>query len=399
MKNSGLKNLGIKAGIFVIGIFFGPSIVHAWQPFDMQLDSSLYIDNIIATCVEPNLEPDWRMRIYYGSIFNTSEMVFDTGESGGSSPCSVLGPDNYALYGMATSGDYWVGVTSADGDYYAEFNWDNDTSTVIDLSMSTTSRITSMTVATSSKTVTVQGYWNVHASSNQSERLSFWQESTAYGQESFLELTATSSGAFSLTFDYLAIPNPSGSTTPVTATTLFKAELTLVDTNYYDPFGTNGLNSSLYRTVLDTEEVSLTELTHTLDTPRGLAEYPEFDCSWTSLSGCIKNAGIWLAYPSTENVDRFKSLSEDMKGRFPFAYAYGMNTLRTELFASTQTATSTIGVTVNNFGTIEFLSKEKMEAVPYASTVRTILAWLLWLLAVEYIYYRVIRSHDNNTPA
>jgi len=176
-----------------------------------------------------------------------------------------------------------------------------------------------------------------------------------------------------------------------------------VDSNYYDPFGQYGYNTSLYKTLLDEASATLTELTHDLDLPIGLFEYPEYECSITSITGCLKNAGIWLFYPSSQKIEQFKSLSTDLQTKFPFAYAYGVNQMRQELFSASSTP-QTISLTFkiipgHGTSTLELISQSKLSAVPYANTVKTILGWILWLLAIEYIYYRVIRAHDPNTPS
>jgi len=268
-----------------------------------------------------------------------------------------------------------------------------------------TSRIDTFTYATSTQTVNLTGYWNATSTPNIQEELEFWQESTALGQESYVKVVATTTGAFNFTFPYKILPTPGGSTTtaPILETIYFKARLSQINNNYYDPFGSGGLDTSLYRTILDTANATLTELTHDLDLPIGLLEYPEYECAITSITGCLKNAGIWLFYPSSQKIEQFKSLSTDLQSKFPFAYAYGINQMRQELF-SASTTPQTISLTFkiipgHGTSTLELISQSKLSAVPYANTVKTILGWILWLLAIEYIYYRVIRSHDPNTPA
>jgi len=269
----------------------------------------------------------------------------------------------------------------------------------------TSSRIDTFTYATSTQTVNITGYWNATSTPNIHEELEFWQESTALGQESYVNLTATTTGAFNFTFPYKILPTPGGATTTATIleTIYFKARLSQVNTNYYDPFGLGGLDTSLYRSILDSASATLTELTHDLDLPIGLLEYPEYECAITSITGCLKNAGIWLFYPSSQKIEQFKSLSSDLQGKFPFAYAYGVNQMRQELFSASSTP-QTISLTFkiipgHGTSTLELISQDKLSAVPYANTVKTILGWILWLLAIEYIYYRVIRAHDPNTPS
>jgi len=119
------------------------------------------------------------------------------------------------------------------------------------------------------------------------------------------------------------------------------------------------------------------------------------DCDTFDIGCYIKNALVWLFWPDQSSLAKFNSLS--LENSFPFAYAYQIDDLRNELFDAAETGSSTIAVTVPNFGTITFLSKSMLEAVPYADLVKTILGWLLWLMGIEYIYYRILRSHDSNT--
>jgi len=117
------------------------------------------------------------------------------------------------------------------------------------------------------------------------------------------------------------------------------------------------------------------------------------DCGTFDIGCYIKNGFVWLFYPDAQTVDKFQSLT--LANSFPFSYAYEVDDLRNELFNASSTATTTVSVTVPNFGTITFLSKSMMAAVPFASTVKTILGFILYLLAAEYIYYRLLKSHDK----
>jgi len=267
-----------------------------------------------------------------------------------------------------------------------------------------TSQIFTFTYSTTTRQANVTGFWSATTTTGVSERLSFWQESTLLGRESFEQITATSTGNFSFTFEFLGIPDSYTGTTTQAFIAPFSLNVSLdqYDLNYYDPFGLNGLDTSLYVMNLDATSTIVTTSSYGIQdytTPRGLQEYPEYECSISSITGCLKNAGIWLFYPSPDSIEQFKSLPEALSGKFPFAYAFQINTLRQELVSASSTASSTIGVNVPGFGEITFISEDMVASVPFTGTVRTILGWILWLLAIEYVYYRVIRSHDSQTPA
>jgi len=124
------------------------------------------------------------------------------------------------------------------------------------------------------------------------------------------------------------------------------------------------------------------------------------DCGSLDIACHLKNAVVWLFYPSDDSTTQFSNLT--LQNSFPFAYVYQIGDLRTELFSATSTATGTVSVAVpspaGGTTTITFLSASMIESVPYASTIKTIIGWLLWLMMIEYVYYRVIRVHDSNTP-
>jgi len=120
------------------------------------------------------------------------------------------------------------------------------------------------------------------------------------------------------------------------------------------------------------------------------------DCGTFDIGCYIKNAVVWLFYPSEDSTSQFSNLT--LENRFPFSYAYQVKEMRDELFGASQTATTTIGVNVPGFGQITFLSAALLSSVPYASTIRTILGWVLWLMMIEYLYLRILKAHDTQTP-
>lgn len=272
-----------------------------------------------------------------------------------------------------------------------------------------TTRIDSFSYSTTTRIANITGYWNASDTPYISEKLSFWQYSNQLGKESFVELTATTSGAFNFSFEFVGLPNPytAGTTTaPIILPYTLNAEINQYDENYYDPFGQLGLDQSKRITKLAATSTTVSTLSgydsFDYGTTRALTEYPEYECSISSLTGCLKNAGIWLFYPSEQAESQFQELPEKIKTKFPFAYAYGMNDLRQELFNSSSTASTSLAFTfkiIPNAGTstLTILSTQKLQAVPFANWIKTILGYLLWIMAAEFIYYKVTRIHDNDT--
>lgn len=138
-----------------------------------------------------------------------------------------------------------------------------------------------------------------------------------------------------------------------------------------------------------------TTLSKTVTEALGRQDKPYEPCSISDLSGCFKNAFSYLFYPSQTVVEQFKTI--DLSDKSPFVYAYQINTLRQEMFSATPTGTTSIGVDVPGFGTLTFLSKTMIDAVPYSSTIKTLLGYLIWIMMAEYIYKRVMRIHDKTT--
>lgn len=130
--------------------------------------------------------------------------------------------------------------------------------------------------------------------------------------------------------------------------------------------------------------------------------FTPLDCGALDIGCYLKNAFAWAFYPDPQSTEQFSTLGDSLQGKFPFAYAYQVGDLREELFGASTTP-QTISFTMKLIpghasSTIEVLSQAKLSAVPYANTIKTILGWLLWFFAIEFVYYRVIRSHDSNTP-
>jgi len=129
-----------------------------------------------------------------------------------------------------------------------------------------------------------------------------------------------------------------------------------------------------------------------------------FDRATCGLLNGLKDLTSFLFRPSAASLANFDSLPDRMKTKAPFSYAYDANVLRQELFTASSTASTTFAVSTkfipgHSTSTITFLSASMLSAVPYASRIKDILGWILWFFAIEYIYFRVIRSHDNQTPS
>lgn len=346
-------------------------------------------------------------------VYQCAGYIFTSGDK------TLLSDGNYHTFEIATNQNYGasscssnstgkiVGYIGSGGEMIA-----NGANTIqyIEINSSsfpppnTSSRIDTFTYSTTTAKATVTGYWNA-SSSNKYDKLYFYQFSDTLGQESQQQISATTSGSFNIQFDWLPTYTVSSSTATTTAPLPFNVVLHAKLYSYNSASYCFGCNTTTYETLIQatsTGTVSTSPYTYNFDNPRGLSEYPEYECSISSITGCFKNAGIWLFYPAKSSTEQFKSLTSELSSRSPFAYVYAVPELFNELFNAESTASTTISVTIYdgkpNEYTFVFLSAGLLNAVPYSATIRTILGWILWLMLIQAFYYQVIRVHDNNTP-
>lgn len=142
--------------------------------------------------------------------------------------------------------------------------------------------------------------------------------------------------------------------------------------------------------------VSPSEVYNNVTPPPSVTQYE--DCGLTNIAGCINNSFRFLFIPSETAVDELVNVKEIASGKAPFAYAVDMTTVLSEL---TQTANAqTLDMTVDlGFGEITIIDQGMIESAPYASTIRQLLVYLLWL-SFAFAMYRIalsIHDHDNRT--
>jgi len=123
---------------------------------------------------------------------------------------------------------------------------------------------------------------------------------------------------------------------------------------------------------------------------------PLKDCDTLDIACYVANAFVMVFKPSPSSVAQFYSLDDSLEKRAPFVYAYQVPELYNGLFTATPTASSTFTFTIRDWS-FTFLSKSQLEAVPYSSTIKTILGWLMWFAFVQLVYYQVIRIHNKDT--
>jgi len=139
------------------------------------------------------------------------------------------------------------------------------------------------------------------------------------------------------------------------------------------------------------DATALPSISYTFDT------YASTTCAINFLGGfSLSDCMGYLFTPNESIRDKQVALQSQVQGTFPFSYAYQIGTVRDRLFNSTTTASTSISVPTP-IGEITFLSKELMEAVPFASTIKSLLSAVMWFMVAFLIYRRVIKIHDNTS--
>jgi len=118
-------------------------------------------------------------------------------------------------------------------------------------------------------------------------------------------------------------------------------------------------------------------------------------CSVVEISGCISNAMVDLFIPASTTLQETTDTFTSLQGKFPFAYVYDFQASVADLY-STSTASATIAYNFAGLGTLTLISKAQLQALPMASTVRTILGYLLWLMFFAQMYRRTLTIFNQN---
>jgi hypothetical protein len=85
--------------------------------------------------------------------------------------------------------------------------------------------------------------------------------------------------------------------------------------------GTVITNLDATSTIISTSAYNASDF---VGTARDLALYPEYDCSLTAVMGCIKNAAIWLFYPTQNSLDSWSLLKTKIETKAPVGYFYSV---------------------------------------------------------------------------
>jgi len=166
---------------------------------------------------------------------------------------------------------------------------------------------------------------------NSGDYIEFWQVCDVNGISQYYEkFLATSTGFYTKSYQFYGCPQYTGTTTIGDGYTIFNS-LDRYDYNYYDPFGTEGLDMSQFDIVLDQEFIyipSSNDFVY-LGGGGGFSTSsipflrPDYDCSITNVYGCIQQGLDWAFVPDPNAMQGYiQKLKDGFITKFPIGYFY-----------------------------------------------------------------------------
>lgn len=120
-------------------------------------------------------------------------------------------------------------------------------------------------------------------------------------------------------------------------------------------------------------------------------------CGITAIGGCIQNAFSYLFIPTENGMIQITNLYDTLSTKFPFAYFTDFNDSITSVFTNPTTESLAISVPFGTFGTLDLISEEMIEAVPFTALIRELLGAIIWLMMAYTIYRRTLRIFNKET--
>ena len=135
--------------------------------------------------------------------------------------------------------------------------------------------------------------------------------------------------------------------------------------------------------------VSATDLPALVVTPPDVVSAASCD-TW-DFACYLKNAFAWAFVPSSDSISQFTSLG--LQQAFPFSYLYDFGSLYTQLFSNSGSMQYAVSVPFLGH-TLDLISASQISAVPYASTIKTLLGYLLYFYTGFFLYRLLLKAHD-----
>lgn len=121
---------------------------------------------------------------------------------------------------------------------------------------------------------------------------------------------------------------------------------------------------------------------------------PIVSCSTFDIFCHLKNFASWMFTVPDSTLQSFSALT--LENSLPFSYLYDVGNLYDELFANSGSMEYAVSANTGAFGEIDFISASQISAVPFASTIKTILGYLMYFFTAMTLYRMLLRSHSQN---
>jgi len=127
------------------------------------------------------------------------------------------------------------------------------------------------------------------------------------------------------------------------------------------------------------------------------------DCGTIDIFCYLRNFATWFFYIQPSTLTGYSNLvnfttpgSSSLASRLPFAYIYDVGNIFNELFANGGSMEYAVSVPFLG-STINLISASQISAVPYASTIKTILGYLLYFMTAMTLYRYILKVHNKTS--
>jgi len=128
--------------------------------------------------------------------------------------------------------------------------------------------------------------------------------------------------------------------------------------------------------------------------PASISQYE--DCGLSNLSGCFNNSLRFLFIPSEEVINDLVVTKDELDTKIPFVYVSDIQTVMSEIFNTEQSETLDVELDLG-FGTVTLIDESMIANAPQASTIRTLLSYILWITFALGAYRMALGIHNKET--
>lgn len=116
---------------------------------------------------------------------------------------------------------------------------------------------------------------------------------------------------------------------------------------------------------------------------------PQSCTNYTGLASGICNFVVWLFVPSSDSLSKWNSIT--LYNSFPFSYLKDIGVAYSELFSNSGSMSYTLTIPIWGHE-LTLISPAMISAIPFASTVKTLLGYLIWVIGGFTIYKIILHK-------